>query len=130
MAYMEAPEVKNHGKPLHIVRFSSSKIKDEFSERPDLHFLTPIKRNDKRISDNEVLSFDGVLEGIDAYVVYKKKQIKGGRFLYSFKDAGKAAEEEVTHLANARRKNTFSPEKYAVKKDFFGVIVLESDQDL
>ena len=110
--------------------FPPSRIKDELSERPDLHFLTPIKRNDKRISDNEMLSFDGVLEGIDAHIVYKKKQIKGGRFLYSFKDARKAAKEEATYLANAKRKNTFSPEKYAVKKDLFGVIVLESDQDL
>ena len=110
--------------------FPPSKIKDELSERPDLHFLTPIKRNDKRISDNEMLVFNGVLEGIEAHVVCKKKQIKGGRFLYSFKDARKAAREEATYLANAKRKNTFSPEKYAVKKDLFGVIVLESDQDL
>ena len=112
--------------------FPPSKIKAELSERPDLHFLTPIKRNDVRISDNYMLSFDGVLEGIDAQVVYKKVQIKikGGRFLYAFKDARKAAKEEATYLANAKRKNTFSPEQYAKKKNLFGVIVLESDQDL
>lgn len=78
----------------------------------------------------DMLSFDGVLEGIDAQVVYKKVQIKGGRFLYAFKDARKAAKEEATYLANAKRKNTFSPEQYAKKKNLFGVIVLESDQDL
>ena len=110
--------------------FPPSKIKTELSERPDLHFLTPIKRNDVRISDNDMLSYDGVLEGIDAHVVYKKKQIKGGCYLYAFKDARKAAKEEASYLANAERKKTFSPEKYAIKKDLFGVIVLESDQDL
>ena len=110
--------------------FPPSKIKEELTERPDLHFLTPIKRNDKRISDNDMLSFDGVLEGIDAQVVYKKVQIKGGRYLYAFKDAKKASNEEATYLANAKRKNTFSPEKYASKKNLFGVLVLESDQDL
>ena len=110
--------------------FPPSKIKTELSERPDLHFLTPIKRNDVHISDNEMLIFDGVLDGIDAHVVYKKKQIKGGRFLYAFKDARKAAKEEATYLANAKRKNTFSPEKNAIKKNLFGVIVLESDQNL
>ncbi|MBQ9612435.1 MAG: transposase, partial [Lachnospiraceae bacterium] len=110
--------------------FPPSKIKTELSERPDLHFLTPIKRNDVRIADNDMLSFDGVLEGIDAHVVYKKAQIKGDRFLYAFKDARKAAKEEATYLANAKRKNTFSPEQYAKKKNLFGVIVLESDQDL
>ncbi len=110
--------------------FPPSKIKDELSERPDLHFLTPIKRNDVRISDNGMLDFDGVLDGIDAHVVYKKKRIKGGRYLYAFKDASKAAKEEASYLANAKQKNTFSPEKYAIKKNLFGVIVLESDQDL
>ena len=91
--------------------FPSGKIKAELSERPDLHFLTPIKRNDVRISDNYMLSFDGVLEVIDAQEVYKKVQIKGGRFLYAFKDARKATKEEATYLANAKRKNTFSPEQ-------------------
>jgi len=110
--------------------FPPSKIKTELSERPDLHFLTPIKRNDVRIADNDMLAFDGVLGGIDAHVVYKKKQIKGGRFLYAFKDAGKASKEETAYLANAKRKNTFSSEQYAKKQNLFGVIVLESDQDL
>ncbi len=49
--------------------FPPSKIKAELTERPDLHFLTPIKRNDVRISDNDMLAFDGVIEGIDADVV-------------------------------------------------------------
>ena len=77
-----------------------------------------------------MLAFEGVLSGIDAHVVYKKKQIKGGRYLYAFKDAGKASAEEASYLANAQKKGTFSPEKYAAKQATFGVIVLESDQDL
>ena len=110
--------------------FPPSKIKAELSERPDLHFLTPIKRNDVRIKDNDMLSFEGVLTGIEGHVVYKKKQIKGGRYLYAFKDAKKAAAEEASYLANAEKKGTFSQESYAKKKEVFGVIVLESDQDL
>ena len=110
--------------------FPPSKIRDELRDRPDLHFLTPIKRNDTRISDNDMLSFEGILDGMDAHIVYKKKQIKGGRFLYAFKDTKKARYEETAYLANAQKKKTFSPEKYAGKKDLFGVIVLESDQDL
>ena len=110
--------------------FPPSKIRTELAERPDLHFLTPIKRNDTRISDNDMLSFEGLLTGIEAHVVYKKKQIKGGRYLYAFKDAKKAAAEEKSYLANAQLKGTFSSESYARKKHLFGVIVLESDQDL
>lgn len=110
--------------------FPPSKIKDELEERPNLHFLTPIKRNDARIADNDMLSFEGVLSGIAAHVVYKKAQIKGGRFLYAYKDSRKASNEEAAYLSNAQRKNTFSPEQYARKKNLFGLIVLESDQDL
>jgi hypothetical protein len=77
-----------------------------------------------------MLSFEGLLTGIEAHVVYKKKQIKGGRYLYAFKDAKKAAAEEKSYLANAQLKGTFSSESYARKKHLFGVIVLESDQDL
>ena len=88
--------------------FPPSKIKEELAERPELHFLTPIKRNDLRISDNDMLSFEGVLEGIEGHVVYKKKQIRGGRFLYSYRDARKAAIEEADYLTKAEYKTAKS----------------------
>lgn len=50
--------------------FPPSKIREELEKWPDLHFLTPIKRNDARISDNGMLSFEGVLDGIGACVLY------------------------------------------------------------
>ena len=59
--------------------FSQSKIKVEFLEWPNLHFLTPIKWNDVHIKDNDMLSFESVLTCIGEHIVYKKKQIKGGR---------------------------------------------------
>ena len=68
-----------------------------------------------------MLSFEGVLEDVDGNILYKKKQIKGGRFLYAYKDAGKAAKEEHAYLANAEKKRTFSPEKYAEKKNRFDI---------
>lgn len=110
--------------------FPPSKIKKELEERPELHFLTPLKRNDVRIADNDMLSFEGVLSGIDAHVVYKKKQIKGGRFLYAFRDARKASIEESDYLAKAAENKSFDPQKYEKKSALFGVIVFESDQDL
>ena len=110
--------------------FPPGKIKEELAERPEFHFLTPIKRNDIRIFDNGMLFFDGVLEGIEGHVVYKKKQIRGGRFLYYYRDAGKAAIEEADYLTKAENKKTFEPEKYSKKSSLFGVIVFESDQDL
>ena len=110
--------------------FPPSKIRQELDERPDLHFLTPLKRNDVRITDNDMLSFEGVLEGIDAHVVYKKKRIKGGRYLYAYRDARKAALEEADYLSKTALSKTFDPQKYEKKSNLFGVIVFESDQDL
>ncbi len=110
--------------------FPPSRIRDELGERPDLHFLTPIKRNDKRISNNGMLSFDGVLEGIGEQILYKKCCIKGGRYLYSYKSARKAAAEEAAYLERRKKNQDFTSAGYEKKHDLFGVIVFESDQDL
>lgn len=110
--------------------FPPSKIAKELKERPDLHFLTPIKRNDTRINSNSMLDYEGVLEGIGKHVLYKKRAIKGGRFLYSYKDSQRAAKEEASYLARAEKNHTFDPADFAKKQKTFGVIVFESDQDL
>jgi hypothetical protein len=111
--------------------FPPSKIADLLKERPELHFLTPIKRNDKRIVDNSMLAFEGVLEGmIDSRILFKKCAIGGGRFLYSFKDSKRAAAEEAGYLAHTEKKHSFDTAEYVRKKETFGVIVFESDQDL
>jgi len=110
--------------------FPPSKISEELKERPELHFLTPLKRNDLRIKDNDMFAFEGVLEGVEGHIVYKKKQIKGDRFLYSFRDARKAAIEEADYLSKAECKGNFDSEKYSKKSIVFGTIVFESDQDL
>lgn len=82
-----------------------------------------------RIKDNGALNFDGVLEGIDGHILYSKRQIKGDRFLYTFRDSRKSGIEEASFLAN-REKKDFSYSWYDKKSDVFGVIVFESDEDL
>lgn len=54
-----------------------------------------------------------VLEGIEGHVVYKKKQIKGGRFLYSYRDARKAAIEEADYLTKTENKKPLRPKNTA-----------------
>ena len=110
--------------------FPPSRIENELSDRPDLHFLTPIKRNDIRIANNKMLTFEGVLTGIGDHVVFKKKQIKGGRYLYAFKSTNKAELEASAYLARRERLDDFDPDGYAKKNSVFGVIVFESDLDL
>lgn len=110
--------------------FPPARIMDELKSRPNLHFLTPIKRNDVRIKDNDALNFDGVLEGVNGHILYSKRQIKGGRFLYTFRDSRKSGIEEASFLANREKKKDFSYSWYDKKSDVFGVIVFESDEDL
>ena len=110
--------------------FPPSSIAEELSNRPELHFLTPIKRNDTRITSYDMLSFEGILTGVDDHVVYKKASIKGGRFLYAYKSSKKARTEESSYLARREKLHDFDTDKYASKKENFGVIVFESDQDL
>ena len=110
--------------------FPPSTINQELLERPDLHFLTPIKRNDSRITNNHMLDFEGVLTGVDDHVLYKKQAIKGGRYLYAFKSTKSAKVEESGYLARREKLQDFSNDAYSKKKDVFGVIVFESDIDL
>jgi hypothetical protein len=110
--------------------FSPNRTKEKLRERSELYFLTSIRRNDNRISENDMLFFDDVLTGMDAHVLFKKKPIKGGRYLYSFKDARKAFIEESNYLAKANASKTFDTSKYEQKHSVFGLLVLESEQDL
>ena len=110
--------------------FPPIQIIKELGDRPGLHFLTPIKRNDSRIGNNDMLTFEGVLEGIGDHVLYKKCCIKGGRFLYAYKSARKAAIEEADYLARREKNRDFVSSKYENKRSVFGVIVFESDLDI
>lgn len=110
--------------------FPPAKIQAELKNRPDFHFLTPIKRNDARIRDNNALNFDGVLEGVEGHILYSRRQIKGGRFLYTFRDSRKSGIEEAAFLSNQEKNKDFSYNWYDRKSSIFGVIVFESDEDL
>ncbi len=119
-----------HGIIVSDKGFPPSQIKDELEKRPDLHFLTPVKRNDARIKDNDMLKYTGLLDGVNGHILYKKCQIKGGRYLYSFRNASKSAAEEASFLERREEKKDFSYDEYDKKSDTFGVIVFESDLDL
>jgi len=108
--------------------FPPSKISGELQERPDLHFITPLKRNDTRISSNRMMEFSGILPEHDGSILYKKVKLKGGRFLFSFRDPGKAAVEEAAYLR--RLGGEFDNRTFSEKREQFGTITFLSDVDL
>ena len=110
--------------------FPVSAAKEEFAKHRDLHYLSPIKRNDTRITKNGMFEFDEQLYGVDAEVVCKKVRLEDGTFLYSFRDNRRHAMESRTFLTNSRKHQSFNSEDYLYKQERFGLIVFESDLDM
>ena len=110
--------------------FPPNKIADEFKENEDLHFITPIKNNDRRIAKYDMLTFEEIVKGVGKPVLCKKQKLPDGKFLYAFRDISLAGYEDVSYVERALKNNTFSTEKYTKAHTKMGVIVFESDQDL
>jgi hypothetical protein len=110
--------------------FPPSKIKKLLETHRTLHYLTPIKCNDKRILEYDMLSFEGVLLNIDKNVRYKKCQVSENLFLYSFQDGSRATGQFMKALEQAKKEGSYDHEAFLNKEKVFGVIVFESDQDL
>ena len=62
----------NRGLIINDKGFPPSSIEEQLKTRPDLHFLTPIKKNDSRIKNNNMLEFSGVLENIEKRVLVQE----------------------------------------------------------
>ena len=120
----------DHGIIVADKGFPPNRIREELGKRPKLHFLTPIKRNDIRITNNDMLDFEEVLKNTEHNVLCKKRCIQGGMFLYAFRDPYKASLEEMTYLGRKSTQKSFDFGKYTKKDRNFGTIVFESDLDM
>jgi hypothetical protein len=77
-------------------------------ERLELHFLTPIKRNDNRIAENSMLAFEKVLEGIiDRQIVFKK-YIIGKAGSYTPSKMPRERSQKRRDIWQTRKRNTTS----------------------
>ena len=93
--------------------------------KSNMHWLSPLKRGDKRITNNDMLHFTGMFTDKDHDVLYKK--IKDGRsWLYSFYDRKKGAQEEKDWFEYHRDK-PFDTEETALQFKRQGTIVFRSD---
>lgn len=109
--------------------FPPSALKDELVKRPDLHFIIPIKRNDRRIASLHLTDWDSMLYDIEGEVVCKKTEHEG-RFYYAFKDNRRAGAESHSFLTHSRITHDFDAKVYTKKSEGFGLIVFESDLSL
>ncbi|NBK24567.1 MAG: transposase [Spirochaetia bacterium] len=110
--------------------FPISSLAEDLKMRPNLHFISPLKRVDRRIVEHGMLSFDEVVTGTDKSVIGKKVALPDGRYLYAFRDSYRAGMEERSVITSSKKKQSFDSEKYLSHKDKYGLIVFESDLDL
>lgn len=110
--------------------FPTSKAADEFKQHPGVYFLASVRRNNLNIEKLELLKFNGVLAGTKQQVLYAKRKSASRRIFYSFKYIGLESSEQKDYLNHRLSHNDFNNENYLGKKERFGLIVFESDQDL
>ena len=110
--------------------FPSSAAKAHFAKNPNLHYLNPVKRNSKLIGTHNMLDFTQILAGHDGITFRKEKCSGKNKWLYSFRDADKAAKEEHDYLKKAKKDDTYNFDDFKSKQKSFGTIVLECDLDL
>ena len=110
--------------------FPASAAQDQFRENPDLHYLNPIKRNAALIGTHAMLDFTGILPGYDG-ITFRKEKCGGiDKWLYSFRDAHRAANEERDWLKRAKKKSSYDLDTLRERQRVFGTVVLECDLDL
>ena len=111
--------------------FTSNENIGKLREIGGVSFVLPLKQSSAKIRDNGLLgTFSTVLDGYhEATVLYKKVALKNS-FLYAFRDPKCAYEQEVGYIAYAKKKGTYSEEKFLSRKSAFGLIVFESASDL
>ena len=109
--------------------FPPSIIKPFIKLNKDLHFITPLKRNDKRIIYYNMTSYSGVLEGFDKTIYYKKYKITKSNYLYMFMDARMAASESIAFSEKILKNKNYDETKYKKASKLFGTILFESDLD-
>lgn len=105
--------------------FSLNAARKVFMDNPDLHFVMPLRRDSKVISEYNVLRTDSALKnryGISC----RKVRMNDGRFLYGFRDTETAKNEEQQWLNNHR---DYDPAELEEFRRNAGTIVFVSDVD-
>ena len=103
-------------------------------EKPNIHFLVPLKRNDSKIKSLNLNKFIGEFDIHHGKVLYSKVQYidedMQPYFLYHFLDVTRSQQELISFCNNSRKKGKFDNEEFNKQKDKYGTITLESDLDL
>jgi len=106
--------------------FSQNAAKAAFAERPELHFLIPLRRDSSYIGKYRMYDYNNTLADHPGITCRKEKTVDG-KYLYSYHDAQLASNEETTWTKN---KEDCDPSELNEKRKMFGSIVFISDVDM
>ena len=107
--------------------FPKKAAQDAFAASQGLHWLNPIKRNDKRIASHDMYSFTGMLDDRNRDILFKKEKLEDC-YLYAFYDRKRAAKEEADYFKHHKGK-PFDAQYLSERDERFGTVVFESDVD-
>ena len=111
--------------------FHNDALFEYIDKNKDLAALIPLKSDSKLIGKYGMDNPVDVLEGYtDGTVMYKKVKMKNGKWLYAFRDAKAAYEQEVGYVERADKNKNFSAKDYEQKRKRFGLIVFQSKRNL
>ncbi len=96
-----------------------------------LHFLSPIRKNSKAVKRFGLHAYNGSLKTYGGVTYCVFHDTDAGVFYYSFRDAKRAAEEEIAFLDSKKRSGKgVTEEELKLAKEEFGTIVYQSDLDM
>jgi hypothetical protein len=111
--------------------FHNDALFEYIDNNKDLAALIPLKSDSKLIGKYGMDNPVDILEGYtDGTVMYKKVKMKNGKWLYAFRDAKAAYEQEVGYVERAEKNKNFSAKDYEQKRKQFGLIVFQSKRNL
>ncbi len=109
--------------------FLSKDNVESLKKKNGVRFIFPMKRNDKRINELNLLSYQGTFLDGDDIIEFSKVQ-NNEIYYYCFKNSTDASNERKGYLLNLQKNGNYSKEKIDDKDERFGVICFESDQDM
>ena len=87
---------------------------EDLKKKNNVHFIFPMKRNDKRIKDLNLISYQGTFLDGDDIIEYSKNQ-NNEIYYYCFKNSTDAANERKGYLLSLQKTEIMEKEKSIIK---------------
>lgn len=107
-----------------------SKLSEVLKTRADLHYLSTVNRDNLNIEQFNLFDFDGALSGVREHILFSKRKSPSGHYYYAFNDLNLENKEQLSYVNDREQFNDFDYCKFQQEKDWFGLIVFESNQDM